>query len=97
MKLGKAKDPKGVTANVTETYDGVQFYPTKDIHDDGQQTIGNIDVSTTIIVTYNITNLGMIPYYCKNYIFFPCWFGLPSCMLFLVLGQRMCYLLGFYL
>jgi hypothetical protein len=83
VKLGKTKDPKGVTANVIETYDEVQFYPNKDIHDDGLQTISNIDVSTTIPVANNITNLGMIPYYYKNYIFFPWWFGLPSCLLFL--------------
>jgi hypothetical protein len=81
VKLGKAKNPKGVSADVKKTYDGVQLYPTKDIHDDGEQTISNIDVSTTIPIVDNITNLGMIPYYYKFYI---CFLVVWSTLLFVV-------------
>jgi hypothetical protein len=62
VKLGKAKDPKSITADVTKTYDQVQAYLTDVIIDDGEQTMWDIDVSTTILVVDNNTNLGMIPY-----------------------------------
>jgi hypothetical protein len=62
VKLAKAKDPKSVTANVTKTYDQVQAYPTNVILDDGEQTMRNIDVSTTILVVDNNIDLGTIPY-----------------------------------
>jgi hypothetical protein len=107
VKLGKAKDPKGVTIDVTKTYDWVQVYPTEVIHDDGQQTIigcyywnssRNIDVSTTIPIVDNIINLCMIPYESKNVIFCPCWFCLPSYLLFLFWANIcMCYSLEFCL
>jgi hypothetical protein len=83
VKLGKAKDPKGVITNVTKTCDKVQFFSTKHILNDGQQIIGNIDVSIIIPVVDNIINLGVFPYYRKN-IYCPCWFGLPLCLLFLL-------------
>jgi hypothetical protein len=62
VKLGKAKDPKSIIAHVTKTYDQVQAYPTNVIIDDGEQTMWDINVSTTILVVDNNTNLGMIPY-----------------------------------
>jgi hypothetical protein len=69
VKLGKAKDHKGVIVNVTKTCDRIQVYPIEVIIDDGQQTINNIDVSTIIPVVNTITNLGMISYYFKIYIY----------------------------
>jgi hypothetical protein len=83
VKSDKAKDHKGVIVDVTKTCDRIQLYPIEVIIDDGQQTIGNIDVSTIIPVVNNITNLGMISYYCQKCIFFPCLFSLLPCLLFL--------------
>jgi hypothetical protein len=82
VKLGKAKDHKGVIVDVTKTCDKIEVYLIKVNFYYGQQIIGNIDLST-IIPIVNITNLGMISYYCKNYIFCPCLFGLLPCLLFL--------------
>ncbi len=62
VKLAKAKDPKSITTNVTKTYDRVQAYPINVILDDGEQTMRDIDVSTTILVVDNNIDLGTIPY-----------------------------------
>jgi hypothetical protein len=62
VKLGKAKDPKSITIDVTKTCDRIQAYPTNVIPNHGEETMWDIDVSTTIPIVDNITDLGMIPY-----------------------------------
>jgi hypothetical protein len=61
VKLGKAKDPKSITANVTKNCDWIHAYPIEIIPNDGEQIMWDIDVSTIPVVD-NIINLGMIPY-----------------------------------
>jgi hypothetical protein len=58
--LGNVKLPKGVTANVTRSYHRAQFNPIENNHDEGHQTFGNIDVSITIEIMDNISNLGTL-------------------------------------
>ncbi len=69
VKLGKAKDPKLITVDVTKTCDQVQAQPIEVIPNDGEHIMWDIDVSTTIPIIENITNLGMIPYQSKSVIF----------------------------
>jgi hypothetical protein len=60
VKLGNVKVPKGVTANVTGFCPESQFNPIENNLEEGHQTFGNIDVSTTIEIVDNISNLGTL-------------------------------------
>jgi hypothetical protein len=60
VKLGNGKISKGVIANVTSSYHRTQFNPIENNHDEGHQTFGNIDMSTTIEIVDNISNLGTL-------------------------------------
>jgi len=58
VKLGNVKVPKGVIANVTRFCHEAQFNPIENNPKEGHQTFGNINVSTTIEIVDNISNLG---------------------------------------
>ncbi len=58
----RPKNPKSITIDVTKTCDQVQAQPIEVIPNDGEHIMWDIDVSTTIPIIENITNLVMIPY-----------------------------------
>jgi hypothetical protein len=60
VKLGNVKVSKGVTANVIGFCHGAQFNLIENNCEEGHQTFGNIDVSLTIEIVDNISNLGTL-------------------------------------
>jgi hypothetical protein len=74
VKLGNVKVLKSVIANVTWFCHGAQFNLIENNPREGHQTFGNINMSTTIEIVDNISNIGYnANIVAKTFMWYACW------------------------